>query len=136
MSYGGEGVARMRVLQVVVLIVFGVIAARLAYIQLIDSKYEELARGNALRYEVQYPSRGEVFDRNGEYLVQSRECYDLMVIYREMDREGSIRRFSVRLRGFARRACEGAGQCPCASACAPYGDELYVQGGQTSFRRV
>ena len=32
MSYGGEGVARMRVLQVVVLIVFGVIAARLAYI--------------------------------------------------------------------------------------------------------
>lgn len=100
MSYGGEGVARMRVLQVVVLIVFGVIAARLAYIQLIDSKYEELARGNALRYEVQYPSRGEVFDRNGEYLVQSRECYDLMVIYREMDREGSIRRFSVRLRGF------------------------------------
>ena len=27
MSYGGEGVARMRVLQVVVLIVFGVIAA-------------------------------------------------------------------------------------------------------------
>ena len=56
MSYGGEGVARMRVLQVVVLIVFGVIAARLAYIQLIDSKYEELARGNALRYEVQYPS--------------------------------------------------------------------------------
>ena len=41
-----------------------------------------------MRYEVQYPSRGEVFDRNGEYLVQSRECYDLMVIYREMDREG------------------------------------------------
>ena len=129
MSYGGEGVARMRVLQVVVLIVFGVIAARLAYIQLIDSKYEELARGNALRYEVQYPSRGEVFDRNGEYLVQSRECYDLMVIYREMDREG----FDTTL--FC-QACEGTGQCPCASACAPYGDELYVQGGQTSFRRV
>lgn len=100
MSYGGEGVARMRVLQVVVLIVFGVIAARLAYIQLIDSKYEELARGNALRYEVQYPSRGEVFDRNGEYLVQSRECYDLMVIYREMDREGFDTTLSVRLRGF------------------------------------
>ena len=29
MSYGGEGVARMRVLQVVVLIVFGVIAANM-----------------------------------------------------------------------------------------------------------
>lgn len=32
--------------------------------------------------------RGEVFDRNGEYLVQSRECYDLMVIYSEIDKHG------------------------------------------------
>ena len=73
MSYGGEGVARMRVLQVVVLIVFGVIAARLAYIQLIDSKYEEWpGQCVALQFSIR-PWR--VFDRNGEYLVQSRECY-------------------------------------------------------------
>lgn len=29
-----------------------------------------------------------MFDRNGEYLVQSRECYDLMVIYSEIDKHG------------------------------------------------
>ena len=77
---GGEGMARMRVLQAVVLVIFGVIALRLAYIQLFDRRYVELAEANALRHVVEYPTRGEVFDRNGEFLVQSRECYDLMVV--------------------------------------------------------
>ena len=54
----------------------------------LDTKYKRLAEGNALRHEVQYPPRGEVFDRNGEYLVKSKECYDLMVVWREMDRAG------------------------------------------------
>jgi len=83
-----EGYSRMRTLTAVVLLIFGTIVARLAYVQLIDPKYEELARGNVLRHEIQYPPRGEVFDRNGEYLVQSVACYDLMVVYREMDRAG------------------------------------------------
>ena len=85
---GGEGMACMRVLQAVVLVIFGVIALRLAYIQLFDRRYVELAKANALRHVVEYPTRGEVFDRNGEFLVQSRECYDLMVVYSEIDKAG------------------------------------------------
>ncbi len=88
MSRQVDGVARMRTLQVVVLIVFGVIALRVAYLQLIDRRYADIARGNTLRHEVQYPSRGEVFDRHGEFLVQSRECYDLMVVYRDLNPDG------------------------------------------------
>ena len=37
----------MRTLQAVVLLIFGVIILRLAYIQLIDPKYEKLARGTS-----------------------------------------------------------------------------------------
>ena len=83
-----EGFVRMRTLQCVVLAVFAVIVGRLVWLQLVDPRYEELAKANVLRHVVQYPPRGEVFDRNGEYLVQSRVCYDLMVIYREIDRQG------------------------------------------------
>ena len=79
---------RMRTLQFVVLLIFSVSGCRLFYLQLLDTKYKRLAEGNALRHEVQYPPRGEVFDRNGEYLVKSKECYDLMVVWREMDRAG------------------------------------------------
>ena len=79
---------RMRTLQFVVLLIFSVIGCRLFYLQILDTKYKRLAEGNALRHEVHYPPRGEVFDRNGEYLVKSKECYDLMVVWREMDRAG------------------------------------------------
>ncbi|MBQ3082626.1 MAG: penicillin-binding protein 2 [Alistipes sp.] len=83
-----EGFARMRTLQCIVLFIFLVLGLRIAYIQLFDRQYKELARTNVMRREVQYPPRGEVFDRRGEYLAQSRECYDLMVVYREMDKRG------------------------------------------------
>ena len=46
---GSEGFVRMRTLQAVVLLVFALILGRLAYIQLVDSRYDELARGNVLR---------------------------------------------------------------------------------------
>ena len=101
-----DGFVRMRTLQIVVLAVFVIIAARLAYIQLIDDRYEKLAKGNTLRYEVLYPPRGEVYDRNGEYLVQSRECYDLMVIYREMDREGFDTTLFCQVTGISREELE------------------------------
>ncbi|MEG1611376.1 MAG: penicillin-binding transpeptidase domain-containing protein [Alistipes sp.] len=83
-----DGFARMRALQVVVLVIFVIIGVRLASIQLFSPKYKDLAKANVLRHEVQYPPRGEVLDRNGEYLVQSRECYDLMVTYREIGHLG------------------------------------------------
>ena len=83
-----EEYTRRTILRYIVLLIFGVIACRVAYIQLFDSSYKTLAAGNVLRYEVQYAPRGEVLDRNGEFLVQSMECYDLMVIYRDLPKEG------------------------------------------------
>ncbi|MCM1150817.1 MAG: penicillin-binding transpeptidase domain-containing protein [Alistipes sp.] len=85
---GPAGFARMRLLQGVVLLVFALLIGRLAWLQLFDARYEEMAKANVLRHVVQYPLRGEVLDRNGEFLVQNNECYDLMVIYREIDKRG------------------------------------------------
>ncbi len=86
MSRTRDEFLRMRVLQAVVIFIIVVMMVRLFNLQVLSSRYKGLADGNVLRREVLYPPRGEVYDRRGEYLVQSRECYDLMVIYREMDR--------------------------------------------------
>ncbi len=88
MIEGAEGMKRKAALVWVVIAIFAMLVGRLVWIQLIDSKYATLAKANVLRHVVQYPPRGEVFDRHGSYLVQSRECYDLMVVYSEMDRHG------------------------------------------------
>ncbi len=88
MSDKRDSLMRVRTLQLIVLLVVGTIVGRLFYIQLVDDRYKDMAANNALRHVVQYPPRGEVRDRNGEFIVQSREAYDLMVIAREIPKEG------------------------------------------------
>ena len=75
---------RQKILQLSLLLVVLIIIGRLFWLQVIDSDYKDSARNNALRYMVQYPPRGEVYDRNGEFLVQSTESYDLMVVPRDV----------------------------------------------------
>ena len=84
-----DNIRRMRTLHFVVLFIFAVIACRLFYLQIIDGKqYARKSEINTLRHETRYPPRGEVLDRNGEFLVQSKECYDLMVVAKDMDKRG------------------------------------------------
>ncbi len=77
---------RPRVLVIFVSLVFVALIARLFHIQIVDDSYKRKASNNTLRYEVQYPPRGEVLDRNGEYIIQSKEAYDLMVVPRDVVR--------------------------------------------------
>ena len=86
--YQNEGYVRYRILRIVVLGIGAVILMRLFAMQILDDGYDERATQNMLRTEVEYPMRGEVLDRNGEYLVKSRVCYDVMVVYRELPKEG------------------------------------------------
>ena len=76
-----EGFVRMRTLQLIVLLIFTMLIGRVAYIQFFNADYKRGAARNVMRVDVQYPPRGEIFDRRGEYLAQSRECYDLLKIY-------------------------------------------------------
>ena len=55
-----ESFMRMRTLQVIVLLIFALIVGRLAYIQLFDSRYDDLARANVLRHDIlSLRSRGQ-----------------------------------------------------------------------------
>ena len=52
---------------------------RLFSLQVIDTSYQISATSNVRRNVTQYPSRGLIFDRNGEMLVFNEAAYDLMV---------------------------------------------------------
>ena len=85
---GNKGTQRYHRLQYIVLIAAIAILARLFYVQLVDDKYKALAEANIMRVDIDYPMRGEVLDRRGEYLIRSRVCYDVMVVTRDIPREG------------------------------------------------
>jgi penicillin-binding protein 2 len=64
--------------------VCAIIVGRLFYIQVVDGYYKLVADKNVMRYEIQYPARGLIYDRNGTLLVDNQTVYDIMVIPREV----------------------------------------------------
>lgn len=57
---------------------------RLYELQIADSKYKEYADINAFLNKTQYPSRGLIYDRNGELIVYNQPAYDVMMIPRDV----------------------------------------------------
>jgi penicillin-binding protein 2 len=82
----GGNFVRHRLLIVFVILIFVILIARLFHVQIVDDSYKQMASNNAMRNEILYPPRGEVLDRNGEYIIQSKEAYDLMVVPKDVIR--------------------------------------------------
>lgn len=71
---------RQAVFQIAFVLVALAFASRLFYVQVIDTKYVSLAKNNAIKALDVYPTRGFVYDRNGELIVYNEAIYDLMVV--------------------------------------------------------
>ena len=67
---------------VVVLVLIFII--RLFELQVADSRYKENADSNAFLRKTVYPSRGLIYDRNGELIVYNQPAYDVMMIPRDV----------------------------------------------------
>ena len=60
--------------------IFLIYVARLFYLQIIDESYQLSAENNVLKFVVEYPERGLIYDRNGKLLVYNKISYDLTVV--------------------------------------------------------
>ena len=71
-----------------ILIGLGVVAtillAKLFSIQILDQQYKIDASNNSMVYDIIYPTRGVIYDRNGEILVGNKIAYDIQVTPREV----------------------------------------------------
>ena len=67
----------------VVLVVL-IFIIRLFWLQIIDQSQKQKADSNALLRQVIYPSRGLIYDRNGELLVFNQPIYEVTLIFQEM----------------------------------------------------
>ena len=68
-----------------IVIIFIIYVIRLAGLQLGDDKYKLYADNNAFLNKTVYPSRGLIYDRNGELIVYNQPAYDVMMIPRDVE---------------------------------------------------
>jgi penicillin-binding protein 2 len=70
---------RYQIIQIIIVSFAVVFVLRLFYLQIISRKYVALANNNAIKELDVYPTRGMIYDRNGELIVYNEAIYDLMV---------------------------------------------------------
>ena len=76
--------ARKYVIISIIVLIGLIFIIRLFFLQIIDNEYKLSAENNVLRYVVQYPARGLIFDRNDNLLVYNEAAYDLLVIPKQL----------------------------------------------------
>jgi penicillin-binding protein 2 len=64
---------------------------KLFSIQVLDDSYAEMAEGNAIMRQVEYPFRGLIYDRNNKIIVYNTPEYDIEVVTKEIKGFDSLR---------------------------------------------
>lgn len=62
-----------------------VLLVRLFAIQVLDTSYKSAADSNIIQKVVEYPYRGEIYDRNGKLLVYNSPVYDILAVPKEVE---------------------------------------------------
>lgn len=85
----------------------GIILFQVAYIQLINPKYRQRAEKTTISKEIVYPSRGLIFDRNGQALVVNVPRYELTCVRNkvsaDLDKEKFCQLLQITLEDFEQR---------------------------------
>src|SRR4029434_730320 len=91
---------RTRLLYLVLILVFGALLTRLFFLQLVDGeRYTFLSENNRVRIKRIPGTRGMVFDRQGQLLVDSRPSFDLLFVAEDAEEpEGTLRQLARYLR--------------------------------------
>ena len=75
---------RKEIIQLAFIAVAVIFLIKLFFIQVLDSRYKDLADSNAILPEVDYAIRGLIYDRNGKVLVYNTPEFDLQIIKQEV----------------------------------------------------
>lgn len=78
---------RRYIVAAIILVVAIVYIARLFSLQVLDKQYRKSADSNALYHRTVVPSRGVIYDRNGEIMVSNSPSYNVTVVTREIAKD-------------------------------------------------
>lgn len=70
---------KKNILIIGIIVVAAIILLQLVNLQILDKQYKITASNNAFRYDIRYPARGLILDRNGKILAGNVTAYDIMI---------------------------------------------------------
>ena len=73
-------------IQIIIAIIAAVLLVRAMHLQLFSGEFAARAEATSKRDISIYPSRGLLFDRNGQLLTTNETVYDLEVTYNELNK--------------------------------------------------
>lgn len=76
--------SRSYIVRLIFLVTFLIILVQLFNLQVLSSKYQQLAQDNAVFRKIVYPPRGIIYDRKGKAILNNTQMFDLMVIPSEV----------------------------------------------------
>ena len=77
--------SRVSRLRIGLMVAAGILLLKLFVIQIIDEKYKINASNNSMVYDIIYPTRGIIYDRNGKIIVGNKVAYDILVTPKEVE---------------------------------------------------
>jgi len=75
---------RKEIFQIAIVLVALVFLVKLFFIQVLDSRYADMADSNAILRQVEYPVRGLIRDRNGKLIVYNTPEFNLEVLLKDV----------------------------------------------------
>lgn len=75
---------RREILQLIVVVTGIIFLVKLFFIQVVDSRYRQMADSNAILRQTEYPVRGLITDRNGKLIVYNTPEYKLEVLLKDV----------------------------------------------------
>src|SRR6185369_5496594 len=82
---------RKEIFQIVFVLVGLIFLGKLFFVQVVNSKYAELANSNSILRQVEYPFRGLIYDRNGKLIVYNTPEYKLEVLLKDVKKFDSAK---------------------------------------------
>lgn len=77
---------RLRLFQGIIVLTAAIFILKLAYIQLIDDKNLEKSKSNAIKEIIDFPARGEIFDRKFRLMVHNQNLFEILVTPLEVEK--------------------------------------------------
>ncbi len=75
---------RKEIIQIAFVVIGIIFLVKLFFIQVVNSKYKDMANSNAILKQIDYPVRGLIYDRNGKLIVYNTPEFDLQILRKEV----------------------------------------------------